>query len=390
MNTFSKRTTGSYAIMDGQYGSTGKGLLAGHLAETRQPTAIVSAYSPNAGHTYITSGGIKFVTTQVPIGAISPRARGIFIGPGAVIDPVKMEEEIEFLAQAGLLNLSTTEFIIHENAAICSPECARAEVDAGLAKIGSTLKGSMIANVRKLHRQTYDGLLPVARDSLRGALGCFVASGDEYQRKLEAYGYITQVEGAQGFSLSLNHGFYPYVTSRDVTPHQLFNDCAIPWGMAKATEIYQSLRVYPIRVNNREGSSGPGYPDQEEMQWSDIGIEPELTTVTKLPRRLFSWSRLQLEHMNRICGTPDGIFLNFVNYVDSPDYLARILTDIQDVCKRGGLVHWFGLGPAAGDVLEANGSAYSPKSGYAPQHAEVAELINKAMVLSKYRRERGE
>ena len=32
----SKRSTGSYAILDAQFGSCGKGLLAGYLAETRQ------------------------------------------------------------------------------------------------------------------------------------------------------------------------------------------------------------------------------------------------------------------------------------------------------------------------------------------------------------------
>lgn len=352
----SKRTTHSYAILDAQFGSCGKGLLAGYLAETRQPTAIVSAYSPNAGHTYITSDGFRFVTTQMPIGSISPRARGIFIGPGAVIDPEKMLEELGVLTAAGRLNLQNTEIIIHEHAAVVTEADAAEEAALGLAAIGSTLKGSMTAQVRKLRRMPNEkGELPVARDALIDTpLGDFVAGNFEYQQKLQDYGYITQVEGAQGFSLSLNHGFYPYCTSRDVTPHQLFGDCAIPWDMAKRTEIYQVMRTYPIRVNNRTGTSGPGYRDQKELDWDKVGIDPELTTVTKLPRRIFTWSRAQLEHMVRICGTPDGIFLNFVNYVEDPKYLAKILDDIQQVTKRNGIVHWFGMGPGYEDVLDVD------------------------------------
>ena len=350
----SKRTTHSYAIMDGQYGSTGKGLLAGYLAETRQPTAIVSAFSPNAGHTHITFNGIEFVTTQMPIGSISTRARGIFIGPGSIIDPKKMVEEIEFLTSNQMLNLQETEILIHEHAGVVTPDDAAAEVALGLAKIGSTLKGSMTALVRKLQRRPgANGKLPIAADMLENnVLGDFVVSEFEYQRKLREYGYITQIEGAQGFSLSLNHGFYPYVTSRNCTPPQLFSDCGIPWDMAKCTEIYQVLRTYPIRVNNREGTSGPGYADQLELSWSDLNIDPELTTVTKLPRRVFTWSRQQLAHMVRICGVPDAIFLNFVNYIQDPAYLEKILDDISDVTNRRGMVHWYGMGPSSNDILD--------------------------------------
>ena len=382
----SKRSTGLYAILDAQFGSCGKGLLAGYLAETRQPTAVVSAYSPNAGHTYITSDGFRFVTTQMPIGSISPRVRGIFIGPGAVINPKKMLEEISVLTNAGRLDLQLTEIVIHEHAAVVTEADAAEEAALGLAAIGSTLKGSMTAQVRKLRRMpNAKGELPVARDAMRGTpLEDFVAGNFEYQMKLQEYGYITQIEGAQGFSLSLNHGFYPYCTSRDVTPHQLFGDCAIPWDLAKRTEVYQVMRTYPIRVNNRTGTSGPGYADQHEIDWGKIGIDPELTTVTKLPRRVFTWSRQQLEHMVRICGTPDAIFLNFVNYVQDPNYLAQILEDIQQVTKRNGIVHWFGMGPGFEDVLDVD-RLLEWRAG------SKAEVINAATISTEgYRLDKGD
>ena len=38
----------AYMIIDLQYGSTGKGLLAGYLAETMQPDVLAAAWMPNA------------------------------------------------------------------------------------------------------------------------------------------------------------------------------------------------------------------------------------------------------------------------------------------------------------------------------------------------------
>lgn len=365
MTRLSKYTTHSYAVLDGQFGSTGKGLLAGYLAETRQPTAVVSAFSPNAGHTYITEKGFKFVVTQIPIGSISPRLRGIFIGPGSVVNPITMCMELENLENAGLLDLEKVELVIHSHAAVVNDADIETEKALGLAKIGSTLKGSMAAVVRKMGRRPDElGKLPIAYDALRADdyLGASVVSDKTYQEKLSKHGYITQIEGAQGFSLSLNHGFYPYCTSRNCTPAQLFNDCAIPWDMAKRTEVYQTLRTFPIRVNDREGSSGPGYSDQIEVSWSLIGVDPELTTVTKLPRRVFTWSRSQFLHMVQICGVPDAIFLNFINYIKDPAYFNNILKDVRSICGRDGVIQWYGTGPDFNGVLDVNNMRHWPDS----------------------------
>lgn len=342
-------------VLGGQYGSESKGLLAGWLAETRQPTAVVCSFAPSAGHTHITADGFRYVVTQIPIGAISPRCRGIFIGPGSIINPAKMVEEIEMLTSAGRLNLQNTDIVIHEHAAVVTDDDIAAEKASGLAKIGSTLKGGSSALNKKLGRRPdAGGHYAVARDGLKDSiLGDFLASEQEYLSKLNEYGYITQIEGAQGFSLSLNHGFYPYVTSRDCTPHQTFNDCGIPWALAKRTAVYQALRTYPIRVNNREGTSGPGYPDQKEIGWADIGLEAELTTVTKLPRRVFTWSDQQYDHLVNVCGSPDGVFINFVNYVKDQEYLNHILHHVLDRRNPPSEI-WFGVGPAFGDVLRLN------------------------------------
>jgi adenylosuccinate synthase len=341
-------STHSYAILDGQFGSTGKGLIAGYMAESRRPTLVMSNWAPNAGHTYITSDGKKITHTQLPIGIVSPRIRAIMIGPGSIFDQDAFEAEVRECIKLGINTFAGVDVLIHENAAIVTQEDRDTEKALGLSNIGSTLKGTMAAQVRKLQRgQAANVAKQIAGFRFRDN----IVKATQWDGLINKYSYITQIEGAQGFSLSLNHGFYPYVTSRDVTPMQLFADVGLNFDRAKQVQVIQSLRTFPIRVNNRTGSSGPGYPDQKELNWAELGMEAELTTVTKLPRRIFTWSRQQLEHMTSICGVPGLIFLNFVNYARSGEELARIVADITEVCGKRSL-RFLGLGPEQKDVYD--------------------------------------
>jgi hypothetical protein len=110
-----------------------------------------------------------------------------------------------------------------------------------------------------------------------------------------------------------------------------------------------NCRTYPIRISNKkyigkdgkhltwdevqagvehevyEGNSGPGYDDQEEISWEEITANSgspeqiiELTSVTKLPRRAFSFSKKNLVQATRYNDTGHGVYLsvNFANYVD--------------------------------------------------------------------------
>ncbi|WP_369676595.1 adenylosuccinate synthetase, partial [Enterococcus faecium] len=63
-----------------------------------------------------------------------------------------------------------------------------------------------------------------------------------------------QIEGAQGYSLSIYNGFYPYTTSRDITPHQVLADTNMPFGLY--VEVYGTMRTFPISVANRYNEAG--------------------------------------------------------------------------------------------------------------------------------------
>jgi adenylosuccinate synthase len=161
---------------------------------------------------------------------------------------------------------------------------------------------------------------------------------------------VAQIEGAQGFGLSIQHGFYPYTTSRDVTPAQIYADCGIPWDTACMGKILGITRTYPIRVNNKTGTSGPFYEDQKEISFADIGQEVELTTVTKLPRRLFTYSKAQMAHATSVC-CPHEVMINFMNYCQSMEELIEIIDHMNMLSN----VRYLGFGPKNSDVLDIGG-----------------------------------
>ncbi len=338
-------------IVDLQFGSTGKGLLAGYLAKKKKHDTIVIAWAPNAGHTFIDEDGTKYVHCMMPNGVVSPNLKTILIGPGSVIDPVLMMSEIERLNAMGLLD--GVKLAIHEHAAVVTEEDRNWERQH-MVGIGSTMKGVGRAVTRKIERNRDN--IAVAYEALRGSpLFDNVINVTEYN-DLYDDAEVVMVEGHQGFSLSINQGFYPFTTSRDCTTAQILSDCGIPLPdpdpfTGDSMTVWGSCRTYPIRVANRFnaageqiGWSGPHYPDQHEIEWSEIGREPELTTVTKLPRRIFTWSDIQIKQacrMNRV----DRMFLNFVNYIDSSNVklvLGRLAYEYP--------IDLVGMGPTFNDV----------------------------------------
>jgi adenylosuccinate synthase len=210
--------------------------------------------------------------------------------------------------------------------------------------------------MQKIRRDPHN--LNIAASALADtALGQFVVSSAQYNSALDQAPNIL-VEGAQGFSLGINNGFYPYVTSRECTPAQIMTDSGVP--MAWLTNIIGSMRTFPIRVANRYdedgnqiGWSGPHYSDQKEISFEDIGVKPELTTVTQLPRRVFTFSEQQIKEAVRMC-QPDEIFLNFMNYVDG-DTGYDLVHTINKICKTysvKGRIKYIGYGPTYDDVKE--------------------------------------
>lgn len=348
-----------YVICDLQFGSTGKGSCAGYLAMKHQPDLCVTAWSPNAGHTFVDKNGRKFVHCALANGIVSPRLRAAALAPGSVINLDTLVKELKECKDI----VHNKTIFIHENAAVVRQR-HRDEEEKTMTGIGSTKKGSGAALMEKLCRsvnnkitagsceaEIYDAILAdkLVRD-------VFILNTEEWNSMINEADLI-QVEGAQGFSLGVNSGFYPYCTSRECTPAQILSDCLIPFQ--RVSKVVGVMRTYPIRVANRYdeqgnmiGWSGPCYPDQVELSWKDLNKEPEVTTVTRLQRRVFSFSNMQTKQAFAVCA-PDEIFLSFCDYM-SLDDAHHLASHIDTLAKLHigpySRVKYMAWGPSIKDV----------------------------------------
>lgn len=339
-------------IVDLQFGSTGKGSIAGYMAHRDQPDTIITAWSPNAGHTFIDKDGTKYTHTMLANGIVSEQLKTILLGPGSVINYEALVTELEE-AKKYLPHLHDVEILIHPHATIVGQEHRDIEAKT-MGAIGSTKKGSGAALIEKLMRNPESKI--VAKDFANelSTDNIEVVGQYEYYDVLMGAGSVL-IEGAQGFSLGINSGFYPYCTSRECTPQQLTVDCALPRDWLIQANVIGTMRTFPIRVNNAQGYSGPCYPDQREIEFSDIPCPPaevERTTVTKLPRRVFTYSHAQTREATQIA-QPDEIFINFMNYVDSGwseeiyVFIDKVRMDLEH-----GSIKYLGWGPKVTDIEE--------------------------------------
>lgn len=347
-------------VLDLQFGSTGKGLICAKLGETGRFDAAVCAWGPNSGHTAY-SGEHRAVHTMLPISGI---ARGgptrLFLAPGALVDIEGVKKDAQSLCAAR--PDAQFKVYIHEHAAWVTPQCASDEQQYAF-KVGSTQKGTGEALMRKLRRDGTSAVMAAAKDAFADTsdqIDIQVVSAGHWENLLNISKHVL-VEGAQGFSLGLNAGFYPYCTTRECSLAQLLSDCLIP--PSKVERVWGVARTFPIRVANRFdadgnqiGTSGPCYDDQRELTWEDVGMPAELTTVTQLPRRVFSFSMNQITSAIRRNDVTD-LVMNFCNYFDaSPDWSVRrayaLMTDIADELIRYDMNFWCGFGPRSEDVIQ--------------------------------------
>jgi adenylosuccinate synthase len=348
-----------HALVDLQFGSTGKGLLAGALAIREKYDTAVTAWMPNAGHTFVDEYGRAMVHTALANSIVSPNIKQILVAPGSVVDLAALKKEWYAAAALGYVS----DVYIHENAAVLDPSHAEWEKNH-VVGIGSTQKGSMAAVVAKLKRDP-SGLATAGRvwgvDTLlaqqAGVYGLTiqVVNHDGYMQKLRSAEKII-LEGAQGYSLGINNGFYPYTTSRQCTVAQLCSDTLVPPGLVDVT--WGCARTFPIRVANRynaggelTGWSGPCYSDQEETTFAAISQKQENTTVTGLPRRIFTWSDIQMTealYANQ-CGEL-RVFLNFANYLPQDRRRDVLRAHGATIARCGARLAAIGYGPQAQDI----------------------------------------
>ena len=331
-------------VVDAQWGSTGKGKLCSFLYENYKIDVAISNNMPNAGHVSVIkspSGRTeKFVLKALPTGALYPGIK-CFIGPYSVIDVNRLTEEINEIVSK-LEHLP--EVYIHPMACVLTPENVEQEKQL-VSGISSTGQGSCSAVMQKMARlgnaylfKNYNGGLPI-RTEIK-----------DYSEVYSTNNSTLLAEGSQGHDLSLNWGTsYPYVTSRDCNVGTMLENSGV--SCHRIGNIIASIRTFPIRVGSvGDGTSGPYWDDQQELCWKDLGVMAEYTTVTKRVRRVFTYSRRQIEKFCRIVG-PTHAFLNFVNYLEeetAEDFIKMVEKDLK---RWGCVLSLLGTGPKSHEVI---------------------------------------
>ena len=255
-------------IVDLQAGDTGKGKVCNTLSEKHNEYTHVVRYNGggNAGHT-IYKNGKKIVTHFIPSGIVN----GVksIIGPGCVVNPIKLLQEIKQLEHSGIEVVGN--LFIDKRVHIITAE--HIDRDSTDTKIGTTKTGNGPCYSDKYTRSGN-------RAENAEILESFII--DIYDELHNGKDTKILFEGAQGFELDVDWGDYPYVTSSHCTVGSAVLNGVPPqkirkvYGVCKAYNTYVGAKEFEkpskifdkIREVGNEYGSTTGRPRQ--IGWTNL------------------------------------------------------------------------------------------------------------------------
>jgi adenylosuccinate synthase len=250
-------------VVDGFYGDGGKGKVVSYLAVADDVSVCArGGVGPNAGHTVVKDGR-EYKLRMVPCGFVNPRTLQL-IGPGVVVNPEVFFREVEMTGTEGRVGLD--------------PQCAIIEqrhIDQDRSghlkeKIGTTGTGTGPCNAdRALRIAKMAREVPELKRYLMDVPSLVNSALDREESVI--------LEGTQGTFISLFHGGYPYVTSKDVCASGTCSDVGV--GPTRVDEVVLVCKAYVTRVG--EGPlDGEIRPEEAKRRgWDEYG------TVTGRQRR---------------------------------------------------------------------------------------------------------
>lgn len=332
-------------LIGGQYGSEGKGHIASFLAPDYD--VLVRVGGPNAGHKVFHP---QFTFHHLPSGTLHNTNAKIVLGPGAVLNlrtgdsgrPRGLLDEIS------ACRVGSDRLVIDPHAMIIEPEDIESERLLE-ETIASTRSGVGYATARRIvNRHNYSGVLSeVIRKPLRSGtrlervpvrFAKDIKDLNPYTRR-SAFEVLEQsfaagdrvfLEGTQGTALSLYHGHYPHVTSRDTTVAGCLAEAGI--SVNRVRKVVMVCRTYPIRVGDAQRSGKTsGYMSQPVSlktiaERSGIAYKElkrtERTSTTNRDRRIaeFDWVLLR---RSATLNAPTDIALSFADYISVGNRDAR-------------------------------------------------------------------
>ena len=328
----------STVVVGGFFGDEGKGKIISYLAIKDNPKIIVrGGAGPNAGHT-IRDGDKVYKVRMLPSGFLNKDAK-VMIGPGVVINPDILKKEIQDF------NVSGRSFIDKHCGIIEETHLTRDSKGELKEKIGSTGSGTGPANADRAMR-----VLKLAKDI--DSLSSLVIDVPQAINSALSANENILVEGTQGTFLSLWHGTYPFVTSKDVTASGICADVGL--GPTKVDEVIVVFKSYVTRVGTGPLENELSLEEAEKKGWSEFG------TVTGRQRRAanfdFNLARraIMLNGATQICITKLDVLFPDCASKNSFDDLSKdakaFIKNIEDELHTP--VTIIGTGPDTIDVID--------------------------------------
>jgi adenylosuccinate synthase len=241
-------------IVGGFFGDEGKGKVAGYLALSGSYNYAVRTGAINAGHTVVFNG--KTYRLRVVSAGFVNKSTRLLIPPGSLIKLDVFLREVEELGVRGRV------YVDYNTGVIEDVHVARERGDPVLVAIGSTLQGVGAAMADRVLRR-----LRLAREFAE--LGEFLVDVPSTVNEALERGEKVLVEGTQGTFLSLYHGTYPYVTSRDTTASGILSEVGV--GPKRVDNVLVVFKAYVTRVGEGPLEGELSVEEIERRGWVERG-----------------------------------------------------------------------------------------------------------------------
>ena len=323
----------------GFYGDEGKGKIIAYLAKKDSPViAVRGGVGPNAGHTF-TFEGKEYKVRMLPSAGLSPATR-LLIGAGVLVNPQILLKEIAMF-QADDRTYVDAQCGIIEQSHI---DRDRGE-DHLKNKVGTTGTGTGPANADRALRT-----LKLAKDIPELSLYIEDVS-NSVNYALESNENVL-VEGTQGTYLSLFHGGYPYVTSKDVTASGICSDIGI--GPKKVDEVLVVFKAYVTRVGGGPLQNEISEVEAKKRSWLEFGSvtgrqrrsSPFDMDLAKKAIRINSATQLAVTKLDVLYPQSAGV----KEYAKLPLEAKKFIENIEG--ETGLKVTLIGTGPELYDVVD--------------------------------------
>jgi len=212
-------------------------------------------------------------------------------------------------------------------------------------KIGSTGSGTGPANAERAMRT-----LKMANE-IESLSSYIVDVPDEINSALKNQENVL-VEGTQGTHLSLWHGTYPFVTSKDVTASGICADVGL--GPKNVDEVIVVFKAYLTRVGTGPMNNELSAEETEQKGWAEFG------TVTGRPRRAAEFDfdlaqrAIMLSSATQLAITKLDVRFpecaGVKSFSDLSDEAKSFIKNIED--KLQVRVMLIGTGPLVDDIID--------------------------------------